>query len=433
MKVAIIGAGLSGLAAAFRLQNLGHEVVVIEAENRPGGRCKALHRDGFVIDTCPELAATSYRRWLALIDDAGLKGELVKCPSTISVLKGGRLIDIDMGNPASLALTSVLSWRAKLRLAHGVWKLRKKIMAVPHYLLDDVSLDDPDINAEALSLASFGQEVTDMLINPLLRPIGGVSLDMMSSMLLPYTLSDWTQMVTLRGGLERLPITVARHLNVHYQTCVTKVLSDAAGVTLQLKDHAGQLHNLQADKCLITVPYDLAEAMYPRFEELSRGYRHGLQYMRMLDIKLAYGKRAASRAAMVMIPYKENPRLNVISLSHNKSPDRAPADHSLFSIFTEHRDYEQMAARSDADIVAMMRAEIERLYPEVRGHFQFSHLSRQVRVSYIPDAGFFRRTRILWDHIGQDPRVQLGGDLFMFGGMEAAVASGERAALRLVR
>jgi hypothetical protein len=29
-------------------------------------------------------------------------------------------------------------------------------------------------------------------------------------------------------------------------------------------------------------------------------------------------------------------------------------------------------------------------------------------------------------------RVQLGGNIFMFGGMEAAVASGERAAARLM-
>jgi hypothetical protein len=44
-------------------------------------------------------------------------------------------------------------------------------------------------------------------------------------------------------------------------------------------------------------------------------------------------------------------------------------------------------------------------------------------VSYVPDAGFFHRTRRLWDAIGQEPRVQLGGDIFMFGGLEAPAAS----------
>ena len=124
--------------------------------------------------------------------------------------------------------------------------------------------------------------------------------------------------------------------------------------------------------------------------------------------------------------------MNVISLSHNKCDDRAPAGHGLFSIFTEHKEYERMSAMSDDAAIAMMRDQIEGLYPEVKGHFMFSYLSRQTRVSYVPDAGFFHRTRELWDAIGREPRVQLGGDIFMFGGMEAAVATGERAAERLL-
>ena len=74
MKIAVIGAGLSGLTAALRFQQAGHEVQVIETGSHAGGRCKTLHRDGFIVDTCTELAATSYRRWLALIDEVGLGG-----------------------------------------------------------------------------------------------------------------------------------------------------------------------------------------------------------------------------------------------------------------------------------------------------------------------------------------------------------------------
>jgi hypothetical protein len=86
----------------------------------------------------------------------------------------------------------------------------------------------------------------------------------------------------------------------------------------------------------------------------------------------------------------------------------------------------------DDDAIAMLREQIEGLYPEVKGRFLFSYLARQTRVSYVPEAGFFHRTKKLWDAIGHEPRVQLGGDIFMFGGMEAAVASGERAAERLL-
>lgn len=433
MKIVVIGAGLSGLTAALRLQQAGHEVRVIDANGHAGGRCKALRRDGFIIDTCPEIAATSYRRWLALIDEVGLGGDVVKCPSVVSMLQHGRLVDIDMGKLLSVAFTPLLSWGAKLRFLRGAFGMRHQIRAVPHYLLDNIELDDPHSNAEAMSLAAFGREVTDNLIGPLLRPTGGVTLDMMSTYLVPYTLSDWTQMVTLRGGLERLPLALAARLDVRLQTTVGRVQSSAQGVAIECVDANGVASSIAADKCLITVPYDQAVALYPRFAEIDGDYRQKMTFMRMLDVKLAYAKAPASKSSLVMIPVQENPKLNVISLSHNKSPDRAPAGHGLFSVVSEHREYDSLAALGDDAAVALVRDQVEALYPEIRGSFMFSHFARQTRVSYVPDAGFFHRTRQLWDAIGREPRVQLGGDIFMFGGMEAAVASGEHAAERMMK
>lgn len=51
MKVAIVGAGMAGLAAARALVGAGHEVVVFEKSRGPGGRNASRRKDGFVWDT----------------------------------------------------------------------------------------------------------------------------------------------------------------------------------------------------------------------------------------------------------------------------------------------------------------------------------------------------------------------------------------------
>jgi phytoene desaturase len=55
MRVVVIGAGLGGLGAALRLQGAGHDVVVVEARERPGGRAYQLRDGGYTWDTGPSL------------------------------------------------------------------------------------------------------------------------------------------------------------------------------------------------------------------------------------------------------------------------------------------------------------------------------------------------------------------------------------------
>ena len=39
MRVAVVGAGVGGLATAVRLAAAGHDVTVLEAGDAPGGKC----------------------------------------------------------------------------------------------------------------------------------------------------------------------------------------------------------------------------------------------------------------------------------------------------------------------------------------------------------------------------------------------------------
>ncbi|MEZ5119246.1 MAG: phytoene desaturase family protein [Candidatus Nanopelagicales bacterium] len=79
-RVVVVGAGLAGLSAAMRLAGAGREVVVLEREQRPGGRAGRIEVDGFSFDTGPTVLTMpdliddafaalgeDYRDWLDLI------------------------------------------------------------------------------------------------------------------------------------------------------------------------------------------------------------------------------------------------------------------------------------------------------------------------------------------------------------------------------
>ena len=54
-RVVVIGAGLGGMGVALRLQGTGHEVTVVEALGRAGGRAGRIREQGFTWDTGPSL------------------------------------------------------------------------------------------------------------------------------------------------------------------------------------------------------------------------------------------------------------------------------------------------------------------------------------------------------------------------------------------
>ena len=51
--IGIIGSGFSGLAAACSLAAAGHQVTVLEKNNKVGGRGKSFHANGFTFDMGP--------------------------------------------------------------------------------------------------------------------------------------------------------------------------------------------------------------------------------------------------------------------------------------------------------------------------------------------------------------------------------------------
>ena len=60
LPVVVIGSGFGGLSAAVRLRAMGHQVVLLEARDQPGGRASVVRRDGYVFDTGPTVITAPY-------------------------------------------------------------------------------------------------------------------------------------------------------------------------------------------------------------------------------------------------------------------------------------------------------------------------------------------------------------------------------------
>jgi len=116
--VAVVGAGISGLAAAHFLRQGGVRATVLEREDRAGGSIRTVHQNGFLFEPGPNSVLDNSEAMRTLIDQVGL-GESVEFASEAAanryIVRHGRLMALPSSPPALLG-SRLFSARAKLRL-----------------------------------------------------------------------------------------------------------------------------------------------------------------------------------------------------------------------------------------------------------------------------------------------------------------------------
>lgn len=117
-RVAVVGGGIAGLAAAATLLDQGIEPTVFEAGDRAGGVVGTIRRDGFLAETGPHSMTAPPGPVLQLLDRLGLVDRcLPPRPAARNrfVVRGGRPVRLP-GSPGELLSSDVLSPAAKLRI-----------------------------------------------------------------------------------------------------------------------------------------------------------------------------------------------------------------------------------------------------------------------------------------------------------------------------
>lgn len=157
--IAIVGAGVTGLTAAFRLRQLGVATVIHEAAARPGGPVHTTQRDSYMAEDGPNTLLETSPRIRALIKDAGLEADCVTSHPEASrryIVRGGRPLAVPDSLPGWVA-TPLFSFGAKLNVLAELLRPRGR--------------RDIEETVAQFVCRRLGTEFLDYAINPF---VGGV-------------------------------------------------------------------------------------------------------------------------------------------------------------------------------------------------------------------------------------------------------------------
>ena len=112
-RVVVIGAGVMGLAAAYRAALNGHDVTLVEAAADPGGMAGHFNLDGVSIERFYHFVCKTDQPTFDLLDELGMKDAIRWVPTSMGFFNNNKLYS--WGDPISLLSLPTLGWLDKLR------------------------------------------------------------------------------------------------------------------------------------------------------------------------------------------------------------------------------------------------------------------------------------------------------------------------------
>jgi protoporphyrinogen/coproporphyrinogen III oxidase len=388
-SVAVIGGGVSGLAAAFLLRNAGLNVTVLEGSPRLGGKLAVSDVGGVAVDAGAEALLARRPEGTGLIGELGLSGQL-EVPGTTAagIWTRGCIRSLPrrqfMGVPADLGelgATGILS-------ADGLSRAEQDLV---------MPGADPDTDVSVTTRVGgrFGAELVDRLVEPLL---GGVyagrcedlsfeatlpalaqaarsrsSLTEAAASLMPSAQAGGGEpdrpkpspvFTTLSGGLGTLPpaLAAASGAAVRTKAMVRELVRTPAGWRLTVGSaHAPE--RVDADAVIIAVPATPASRLLAGITSRAATALSEIRYASMAIVTLAYPVAAFPQPVTgsgFLVPAVDERAVKAVTFSTVKWPHLRGAEPGLHLVRCSigRLGEDAVLQRDDSELAALAAADL---------------------------------------------------------------------------
>ena len=459
IRIAIIGGGISGLTAAFTLEENRRagaaEYTLYESSPRLGGVLRTERIQDCTVEAGPDSFLTEKPAAVDLCRTLGLGDQLIgsnDADRKTYILIRGQLIPIPDGLmflvPTKILPTGfspLFSWTTKLRMAQEFFH--------------------PPRAAEAdESIASFverhyGKEMVDRLADPLLSGIyGGEAASLSVRAVLPrFAEMERTHgslgrallaakkrtprsasqpaapvFTSLKNGMQQLVDTLIQRLNpssLLTNTPVQSIHSEAGGWTVSTRSQSDHF-----DAVILAVPTHAAAQLLANSSLQLSTELAAINYTSSIAVGLGfdrYVRQSLPPGFGFLVPRSEGKRLLAATFVHNKFPHRSPHDRALLRCFFAGSNAANIWQLSDDSIIAIVRSELQQILglraaPLFARVYKWNSGMAQYGVGHLDRLERIERLR------QQLPGLALAGNGYRGIGIPDCIRSGQQAAKQVL-
>lgn len=442
-SVVILGAGLAGLSSAYKLSQAGHDVTILEARTRAGGRVHTLREpfaDGLHAEAGAMFIPESHDLTMQYVRLFRLPLISVPTPQRLPVyyLRGKR-INPNGGREINWPLN--LSPEEK-RLGLG-GMTEKYVISVLQEMGDAASMNWPPEKLKKYDRMTYAEFLRSQgASNEAMRllrlndaDLTGDGVDRVSALMVLREAAlnlNSGRLFTIRGGTDLLPKALAAKLNskIRYGSEVVRIEHDARGVRVTYLQ-AGAHETVSADYLICTIPFSILKEIEvsPEFSPAKQRAIRELPYTSAARVYLQSRKEFWEAEGLGISAYTDLPVMAIVNSTLNQRGTRGILDSYMTG---EHA--RRVTGMKEAERLSFTLNYVERVYPQIRKNFEGG-------TSVCWDEDRYARGAYAWFKPGQmsdllphiaraEGRIHFAGEHASSwpGWMQGAFQSGHRAA-----
>lgn len=455
-RIAIVGGGISGLAAAFALEKektrgARIDYVIFESSARFGGVVRTERVEDCLVEAGPDSFLTE-KPWAAEIcRELGLSDQLIgsnDAERKTYMLVRGRLVPIPDGLmfmvPTRLAPTffsPLFAWNTKLRILREWFYSPKK--------------RDSDLTVAEFVGRHYGREMVERVADPLLSGVYGGSADELS---MEAVLPRFLAMEASHGSLGKAMLAARKHQAGHrtplftslhdgmqqmIDAILTQISPDRQRLNTRIetvKPESGKWlvaadrRTEEFDAVIVSTPAHAAADFLRSIPELAKELAE-IRYSSSVTVALAFDDKV--RTALppgfgFLVPRNQNRKIIAVTFVHNKFPHRASENRALIRCFLGGTRDEAILQTSDEQIESMVRDELEQMLG-IRAEPLFVRVHKWKAAMAQYNLGHTARVERIRNIVTHWPGLALAGNAYSGIGVPDCVRSGSEAAAKVVK
>lgn len=378
-SIAVLGAGVTGLTAAYRLTRLGHRVKIFEQTGRAGGAVRTERSGGWLIEAGPNSLLSGETAMTGLLGELGLNEQIIPANTSARhryVVRAGRLIAAPLSPPAFLA-SGLFSPIAKLRIL-------SELVTRPRIRTTDVPLSE-------FVRGHFGDEFVDYALNPF---VVGVYAGDPGKLSARYAFPKLWQLERTHGSLLRGQIAQAKARKSRHES-PSQIFSFAEGLQTLIDaivqclpngciafntslealtpgerwniiwNEAGAAHTQAFDAVVVALPaHALARLRLGSLGERPLAALDAVEHPPVSSLFLGYRREHVEHPLNgfgVLIPAAEKLSTLGVLFSSSLFPQRAPEGHVALTVMIGGTRQPELASLSTGQLLARVRGDLQKL------------------------------------------------------------------------